>query len=101
MKNSICFVYVLRLDKKSFYTGITNNIDRRLKEHRTKRTGYTSKFSKKEIVFLFKANDRKEARKIEVYIKNVGAKIFLLRYEKSLKSDQRTQLFKKELIKTH
>ncbi len=98
---NICFVYVLRLDGKSFYTGLTNNMERRIKEHRTKKTGYTSNFKTKEIIFLFKADNRKEARKIEVYIKSIGAKKFLTKYEKSLRVDQRTELYRKELINIH
>lgn len=96
-----CFVYVLRLDESSFYTGLTNNMERRIKEHRTKKTGYTSKFKTKEIIFLFEADNRKEARKIEIYIKNTGARKFLTRYEKSLRVDQRTKMYKKELINIH
>ncbi len=101
MENLICFVYVLRLDKSSFYTGITNNMKRRIKEHRTKKTGYTSKFKTKEIIFLFETDNRKEARKIEIYIKNTGARKFLKRYEKSLVCDKRTKLYDKGLMNIH
>ncbi len=94
------FIYVLRLDESSFYTGITNNMERRIKEHRTKRTGYTSNFKKKEIIFLFESDNRKDARKIEVYIKNIGARKFLIRYERSLVCDKRTKLYIKHLINT-
>jgi len=96
----ICYVYVLRCDKKSFYVGLTNNINRRIKEHRTKKTGYTAKFKTKEIVFLYKLDNRKEARKVEVYMKVVGAKDFLLKYEKSLKTDKRTEIYNKSFLLT-
>ena len=96
-----CYVYVLRLDNKSFYTGLTNNMNRRIKEHRTRKTGYTSNFRIKEIVFIFRCDNRKEARKVEVYIKLVGAKKFLMKYEKSLRSDTRLQLYNKELLSIH
>ncbi len=95
-----CYVYVLRLDKKSFYTGLTNNMERRIKEHRTKKSGYTAKFKEKEIVFLFKLDNRKEARRVEIYIKSVGAKKFLLKYEKSLVLDERTKLYIKSNLLT-
>lgn len=95
-----CYVYVLRLDGKTFYTGLTNNMDRRIKEHRTKKSGYTAKFKVKEIVFLYKLDNRKEARKVEVYIKTIGAKKFLMKYERSLLSDNRTQLYIKSLLLT-
>jgi len=93
-----CYVYVLRCDKQIFYTGLTNNMERRLKEHRTKKTGYTSNFKEKEIVFLYKLDNRREARKVEVYIKRIGAKNFLTKYEKSLKTDTRTKLYIKTLL---
>lgn len=93
-------MYVLRLDKKGFYTGLTNNIERRIKEHRTKRTGYTSKFKEKEIVFLYQLDNRKEARKVEIYIKEVGARKFLVKYEKSLINDKRTITYNKSILHT-
>ena len=87
------YVYILRLDKSSFYTGMTNDIRRRMKEHESSKKGYTSKFSIKEIVFIFKCVDRKKARKIEIYIKNQGAKRFLYKHRNSLLNDQRTKYF--------
>lgn len=93
-----CYVYVLRCDKKIFYTGLTNNMERRIKEHRNTKTGYTKKFKEKEIVFLYQLDNRKEARKVEVYIKEVGARKFLLKYEKGLKLDTRTKLYIKSLL---
>jgi len=95
-----CYVYVLRLDSRVFYTGLTNNIDRRIKQHRSSKKGYTSKFSIKEIVFLYRLDNRKDARKLEIYIKNVGAKKFLIKYEKSIKSDTRLLRYNKSLLQT-
>ena len=95
-----CYVYVLRCDKKSFYTGLTNNMERRIKEHRTKKSGYTAKFKVKDIVFLFELDNRKEARKVEIYIKAVGARKFLVKYEKNLVSDKRTKLYIKSNLLT-
>jgi len=95
-----CFVYILRCDKKSFYTGLTNNMERRLKEHNTSKSSYTSKFKQKEIVFLFEIGTRKQARRLEVYIKSVGAKKFLYKYEKSLQGDKRTKIFNRERLFT-
>lgn len=95
-----CYVYVLRCDSKVFYTGLTNNMARRIKEHRATNTGYTKKFKQKEIVFLYKLDNRKEARKVEVYIKSIGAVGFLKKYEKSLVSDTRTKIYNKNLLLT-
>lgn len=95
-----CYVYVLRCDYKIFYTGITNNINRRIKEHRATRTGYTRLFDKKEIVFIYKLLDRKEARKLEIYIKSIGAKRFLIINERSINKDPNTKLYMKQLLLT-
>lgn len=95
-----CYVYVLRCDSKMFYTGLTNNMTRRLKEHKAANKGFTKIFKIKEVVFLYKLDNRREARKVEVYIKKIGAKKFLTKYEKSLRSDKRTILYIKSLLHT-
>ena len=94
-----CYVYVLRCDMINYYTGLTNNMTRRIKEHRATKTGYTRKFKLKEILFLYKLDNRREARKIEVYIKSVGAVGFLKKYEKSLRSDIRTIIYNTHYLK--
>lgn len=91
-----CYVYILRCDKLVYYTGLTNNMERRIKEHRTKKSGYTAKFKTKEIVFLYKVENRKVARRLEIYIKSIGAKRFLIKNEKSIKDDEMTILYNKE-----
>ncbi len=96
-----CYVYILNCDNKSFYTGLTNNVERRLKEHNRSKKGYTAKFRKKEVIFLYKLDSRKSARRLEIYIKSVGAKSFMLKYEKSLKLDKRTiKYYKQKLLTT-
>jgi putative endonuclease len=95
-----CYVYILRCDRINYYTGLTNDIERRIKEHRTTKTGYTKKFKIKEVEFLYKLDNRREARKVEVYIKRIGAKAFLMKYEKSLKLDQRTLLYNTHYLNT-
>ncbi len=82
-----CYTYILLMDYKFFYTGITNNLNRRIKEHRTKKTGYTSKFDKKEYLMIYKNKNRKEARKLEVMMKKLGVKGFLKSHTNGLIAD--------------
>jgi len=95
MKNEIVFVYILRMNIKDYYTGITNNLDRRLKEHLNNKRGYTARFTTKEYIFIYQCDNRKQARTIEVLIKKIGAKRFLIKNEKSLRKDKKLILFKK------
>lgn len=92
------YTYVLKLDGKRFYTGITNNIERRLREHRSRNKGYTSKYNKKELIFLYLSEDRKKARKLEIKIKRYNAKRFLMRNIKSIKKDKNTKYINEILV---
>jgi len=73
------FVYVILLDNKTFYCGLTNNIERRLKEHRRNNKGFTGKFKTVELLHFETFENRKQARKKEIKIKNRGAYIYLLK----------------------
>lgn len=63
-------LYLLRLSDGSLYCGITNNIERRLKEHKN---GYGSKYVKGrlplELVYLEEHSTRKEAMHREEEVK--------------------------------
>lgn len=50
------FVYILRCSDNTYYTGVTNNIERRLAEHQSgeNKTAYT--FKKRPVKLVFKAN---------------------------------------------
>lgn len=67
------FVYILQsLKDKKFYTGITNNLERRLKEHNkgkksTPSTAYRGPF---KLVYFEKFNSRQVARKREKFLKS-------------------------------
>ena len=60
---------MLLCDKKTFYVGITNNIKRRLQEHKGKESFFTKKFSDLEIVYCEKYDDKNTAAKREQQIK--------------------------------
>ena len=66
-------VYLYALYSKKFdkiYIGISNDPQRRLKEHNSRKSKYTSAYVPWEIVFLQEVNDYKEARKLEKYYKS-------------------------------
>ena len=83
----IC-VYVLYLSNRTYYTGMTNDMERRILEHLHGQSKSTRAFLPLECVFVARIEGRKEARKLEVRIKSRGAKRWLnemrfnkLRYE--------------------
>ncbi|MBI2640709.1 MAG: GIY-YIG nuclease family protein [Candidatus Sungbacteria bacterium] len=48
------YVYILLCDQKTFYVGMTDNLERRLLQHQRKESPYTKKFS--EAVVVYKEN---------------------------------------------
>lgn len=64
------FTYIIRCKDNSLYTGYTNNILRRMKEHET---GINSKYTKskgfEKLEVYFISNSRSKAMKLESYIK--------------------------------
>lgn len=68
---SIFYVYILRCKDKSFYTGITTNLKRRLREHKNKKGGgYTRAHAAGKIVYAEKFPNRSKALKREAEIKS-------------------------------
>lgn len=68
------FVYILKTSKDTLYTGQTNNLDKRLKEHRlkTKRSAkYMRSFDSFELVYKEEFETRGEALKREAQIKKL------------------------------
>lgn len=64
------FVYILKCKDGSFYTGISNNPDRRFLEHKNKKGGhYTSSHGVVERVYLEECIDKSAALKRERQIK--------------------------------
>ena len=67
------YVYILQSKRgKKYYTGITNDVERRLRQHTI---GYSSTRSTKnrgpfDLVFVQECIDRKEARKLEKLLKS-------------------------------
>ena len=63
------FVYIIECKDKSFYTGITNDLDRRFNEHKNGTGGhYTSSKQVEKIVYTEEHTDRSSALKREALI---------------------------------
>jgi len=67
------FVYIVRCADGSFYTGITNNIDRRVREHNIHTTGskYVRYRRPVKLVYQEHAPSRSQALKREAEIKKL------------------------------
>lgn len=66
------FVYILRTSGGTLYTGQTNNLEKRLAEHRQgkgKASKYVRSFSSFELVFKEKYKSRSTAMKRELELK--------------------------------
>lgn len=67
-------VYILRTSKNTLYTGITNNLDKRLEEHRSKNkrsAKYMRSFDNFELVHTEEFETKSEALKREAEIKSL------------------------------
>jgi len=65
------YVYLIQCKDKSIYTGITNDLDRRFKEHKDKIGGhYTSSHKVEKIVYTETFKTKSEALKREIEIKS-------------------------------
>lgn len=64
------FVYIIRYADKSFYVGVTDNIERRFQEHSEGRGGRHTRLHKPEkIVFTENFDNKKDALKRERQLK--------------------------------
>lgn len=69
------FVYILQCQNDRLYTGITNDAQRRLKEHQAGKGGYfTRAFGAKDFVYKEKTATRSSALKREAEIKKMSRK---------------------------
>ena len=57
----VCFVYILFCDQKKYYVGFTDNLKRRIKEHKEKESQFTRKFSDLSLVYYEEFNNRNVA----------------------------------------
>ena len=62
-------VYIFLCDQKTFYVGMTDNLERRFFEHKNKKSFFTKKFSELTLAYTEICNTRKEAELREQQIK--------------------------------
>ena len=92
------FVYILKCNDGSLYTGYTNDLDKRLKAHNTGiASKYTSSRLPVEMIFSEKCKDKSDALKKEYFIKTLsrGNKIKLINKNLSLQNLYDSYLLKK------
>lgn len=68
------YIYMLRCQDNSIYTGITTDLNRRMNEHFTKNekcAKYTLNHTAKRLEAAWKAENRVYASKLEYYIKRL------------------------------
>ncbi|MCK5416625.1 GIY-YIG nuclease family protein [Candidatus Parcubacteria bacterium] len=70
-------VYILKDKNGKLYKGFTNNLDRRIKEHKRGKTITTKKMCDIELVYTENFDNFKDARKREVYFKTSAGRRFL------------------------
>lgn len=69
------FVYILECSDKSYYTGVTNNLEKRLAEHQSGvHKGYTSVRLPVKLMYSASFSDINEAIRIEKQIKGWSRK---------------------------
>lgn len=70
-------VYVILDDNNKFYKGLTNNLERRLREHKCGKTITTRKMTNIRLAYKEEFNNFKKARKRELYFKTAAGRKFL------------------------
>lgn len=78
------YVYLVECSDKSIYTGTTNDVNRRVKEHNTSKLGakYTKTRRPVKLIKFFEFKNRSEACKEEYRIKKLTKKEKLKLYNK-------------------
>ena len=71
------YTYIIRCDDNSLYTGITNDIDRRMDEHFNQKkecAKYTKSHRAISLESIWSSKDKSSAAKLEYYIKTLSKK---------------------------
>lgn len=67
------YTYMIRCDDNSIYTGMTNNLEKRVDEHITKRGAkYTKSHNAIKLEIAWKSKNKSLACKLEYYIKGLN-----------------------------
>jgi putative endonuclease len=70
-------MYILKLKSGLFYCGITNNVERRYKEHSEGKKSWASKVGVVKIVYVKTFDDRRQAVREEKRVKVFGVSKFV------------------------
>ena len=70
-------VYVLRDEDGKLYKGMTNDLVRRLKEHRAGKTRTTSRMKNFNVVYTESFENSIDARNRELYLKTAAGRRFI------------------------
>lgn len=70
-------VYILKLSNGKYYTGISKNLPKRLKQHQSGQSKSTKHARPVTLIWNYRCLFRRIARKLEIRIKNTGAKKFI------------------------
>ena len=94
------YVYMIRCEDNSIYTGITTDLDRRINEHINKEkccAKYTLRHSANKLESAWKTENRVLASKLEYYIKKLSKK----QKEELIQKEELLQKFLGEKIETN
>ena len=70
-------VYILKLSNGKYYTGMSANLPRRMKQHQSGQSKSTKHARPVRLEWTYRCMFRKLARQLEVRIKHTGAKKFI------------------------
>jgi len=73
MQNKEWFIYILKCSDNTLYTGITNNLEKRIKEHNESKLGAKYTKARRPVVLIYneRYKNRSEASKREIEIKKM------------------------------
>ena len=76
------YVYILQseTDEKRFYTGLTNDLRKRLQNHNAGRVLHTSKWKPWRVKTYVAFSDRARASAFEHYLKSASGRAFVRRH---------------------
>jgi len=77
INNFMYNVYILKDENGKLYKGFTNNLNRRLSEHKRGKTKTTARMKNLEVIYTEVYNDFDVARKRELYFKSAAGRRFL------------------------
>ena len=70
-------VYILQDKNNKLYKGLTNNLERRIREHKEGKTKTTRRMADLKLIYKEEYDNFAEARKRELYFKSAAGRRFL------------------------